>query len=62
MICEVQLLPTLIPSLKLVNAAAESCGLEFGNVLIYTCFKSCWDIDDTYRREQIYLEAEAGPF
>jgi len=34
---------------------------EFGNVLVYTCFKSCWG-DENYRREQIWIEAEASPF
>lgn len=69
-ICELQILPTLIPSLKLVNEDKEiSSSLEFGNVLIYTCLKSCWFPDSSdsshdclgYRREQVFVEAEV-PF
>ena len=58
-------MPTLIPSLKLMNCSASAGGdingsLEFGNVLIYTCYKSCWEDGKDYKREQIYLEAEAA--
>lgn len=58
--CELQLLPTLIHSLKIKSCEIDA-GIEFGNVLVYTCFKSCWG-DENYRREQIWIEAEASPF
>lgn len=57
--CELQLLPTLIHSLKIKSCEIDA-GIEFGNVLVYTCFKSCWG-DENYRREQIWIEAEASP-
>lgn len=58
--CEIQLLPTLINSLRLINSDA-GC-IEFGNLLVYTCFKSCWgDGSLSYRREQVWIEAEASP-
>ena len=60
MLCEVQLLPTLIHSLKLKDGASGFISnLEFGNLLVFTCLKSCWDDQLHYRREQIWLEAEA---
>ena len=59
MSCEIQLLPTLIPSLVLASKNGERTnGIEFGNVLVYTCFKSCWSKDNNYRREQLLVEAE----
>lgn len=73
-VCEVQLLPTLIPSLKLNGEEEGAAGLmasapsvlEFGNVLIYTCLKSCWMQEQTtnqkhhdYRQEQVFVQAEA---
>lgn len=54
--CELQILPTLIHSLKLQKTSEVS--LDYGNVLIYTCFQSCWDQTDNYRREQVIVEAE----
>ena len=58
--CEIQLLPTLINSLGLINGDA---GIEFGNILVYTCFKSCWGGDSLgYRREQVWIEVENSPF
>ncbi len=68
-ICEIQLLPTLIPSLKLVSDtqgaakneafAGGASDLEFGNVLVYTCLNSCWsDGENDYRRETVLVEAE----
>ena len=56
MSCELQILPTLIHSLKL--EATSETSLDYGNVLIYTCFQSCWDTDN-YRREQVVVEAES---
>ena len=42
-------------SLKLETTSETS--LDYGNVLIYTCFQSCWDTDN-YRREQVLVEVE----
>lgn len=63
--CEIQLLPTLIHSLKFDATAAPGDSsaqahdaIEFGNLLVFTCYKSCWDDQLHYRREQLWLEAE----
>ncbi|XP_013100976.2 programmed cell death protein 2-like [Stomoxys calcitrans] len=56
-ICEVQILSTLIPKLKM-QQSNESAPLEFGNVLIFTCLKSCWDTPDKMRYEKVIVQAE----
>uniref|UniRef100_A0A1B6KXX9 Programmed cell death protein 2 C-terminal domain-containing protein n=1 Tax=Graphocephala atropunctata TaxID=36148 RepID=A0A1B6KXX9_9HEMI len=53
---EVQLLPTLIPSLQLVGSG---CGhIEFGTVLVMTCQRSCWLPQDTVRSEYVLVQRE----
>ncbi|XP_068156805.1 programmed cell death protein 2-like [Drosophila tropicalis] len=57
-ICEVQLLPTLIPKLRF-QQNATNVPIEYGNVLIFTCLKSCWDTPDQMRYEQVIVQSEA---
>ncbi|XP_075147850.1 programmed cell death 2 like trus [Haematobia irritans] len=56
-ICEVQILSTLIPKLKM-QQSNENAPLEFGNVLVFTCLKSCWDTPDKMRYEKVLVQAE----
>lgn len=56
-ICEIQILSTLIPKLKM-EQTNENAPLEYGNVLIFTCLKSCWDTPDKMRYEKIIVQAE----
>lgn len=58
-ICELQILPTIIPKLKLENG--ESAVFDFGNVLVFTCAKSCWDTPDKMRLEAIVVQQEEIP-
>jgi pre-rRNA-processing protein TSR4 len=55
-ICEVQILPTIIPKLRLENG--EATPIDFGNVLVFTCAKSCWDTPDKMRTEAIIVQQE----
>ncbi|XP_016979129.1 programmed cell death protein 2-like [Drosophila rhopaloa] len=57
-ICEVQLLPTLIPKLRF---QLNDCNapIEYGNVLVFTCLKSCWDTPDLMRYEHIVVQSES---
>ncbi|KAF7991571.1 hypothetical protein HCN44_008942 [Aphidius gifuensis] len=55
-IFELQILPTIIPKLKLKNH--NDFQLEFGTVLILTCSKSCWSLGDKYKEELVFLQAE----
>lgn len=57
MLCELQLLPTVIPKLRFAGNG-DATPLEFGNVLVYTCQKSCWDTPDRMRTEQIVVQSE----
>ncbi|XP_058982988.1 programmed cell death protein 2-like [Musca domestica] len=56
-ICEVQILSTLIPKLRMLQSN-ENTPLEYGNVLVFTCLKSCWDTPDKMRYEKIIVQAE----
>lgn len=56
-ICELQILPTLIP--KLYLESGESTPIEFGNALVYTCTQSCWDTPDKMRIELIIVQQES---
>lgn len=56
-IFELQLLPTIIPKLKL-NNDDTNFQLEFGTVIILTCSKSCWSLGDEYKEELVFLQAE----
>lgn len=58
-ICEIQILPTLIPKLRLDNN--EPAPIDFGNVLIFTCAKSCWDTPDKMRIETVVVQQEELP-
>ncbi|XP_052871138.1 programmed cell death protein 2-like [Anopheles cruzii] len=58
MICEVQLLPTLIEKLQF-EANGERVPIDFGNVLVWTCVKSCWDTPDKLRHELVLVQAES---
>ncbi|KAH8311078.1 hypothetical protein KR044_004141 [Drosophila immigrans] len=56
-ICEVQLLPTLIPKLRFQQNACNA-PIEYGNVLVFTCLKSCWDTPDQMRYEHVVVQSE----
>ncbi|XP_065371503.1 programmed cell death protein 2-like [Calliphora vicina] len=56
-ICEVQILSTLIPKLKM-QQNDENAPLEYGNVLVFTCLKSCWDTPDKMRYEKVIVQVE----
>ncbi|KAI9581311.1 programmed cell death protein 2-like [Glossina fuscipes] len=56
-ICEVQILSTLIPKLKM-QQNRESAPIEYGNILVFTCLKSCWDTPDKMRYERVIVQAE----
>ncbi|XP_050099969.1 programmed cell death protein 2-like [Anopheles aquasalis] len=58
MICEVQLLPTVIEKLRFA-ANGERTPIDFGNVLVWTCIKSCWDTPDKMRQELVLVQAES---
>ncbi|KAK7091560.1 programmed cell death protein 2-like [Littorina saxatilis] len=51
---ELQLVPPLIPLLKLPGET-ESL-VEFGTVLVYTCSKSCWSDSEGWREESVILQ------
>lgn len=53
---EVQILPTLIPKLRLENG--DAAPIEYGNVLVFTCLKSCWDTPDKMRMENVIVQPE----
>lgn len=54
--CEVQILPTLIPKIRLTNG--DDVTLDFGNVLVYTCVKSCYETPDKMRFEAVVVQQE----
>ncbi|XP_012252253.2 programmed cell death protein 2-like [Athalia rosae] len=55
---ELQILPTIIPKLKLNTQQEQDFQIEFGTVLIHTCSRSCWSSTDTYREEPVIVQAE----
>ncbi|XP_011499463.1 PREDICTED: programmed cell death protein 2-like [Ceratosolen solmsi marchali] len=55
---ELQILPTLIPKLKLNSRSDRHFQLEFGTILIFTCIRSCWSSSDSYREEHVVVQAE----
>ncbi|KAK0181816.1 hypothetical protein PV327_000010 [Microctonus hyperodae] len=57
-IFEVQLLPTLIPKLKLTPSNDKNFQIEFGTVLVFTCARSCWSTIDLYQEEFVIVQAE----
>ncbi|XP_069692515.1 programmed cell death protein 2-like [Periplaneta americana] len=58
MLFEMQVLPTLIPKLRLLGPGGEGVHLEFGTVLVFTCRQSCWASADTWREERVVVQAE----
>ncbi|XP_065084659.1 programmed cell death protein 2-like [Ochlerotatus camptorhynchus] len=58
LMCEVQILPTIIEKLRL-EATGENAPIDFGNVLVWTCIKSCWDTPDKMRTEQVLVQQES---
>ena len=68
MVCEVQILPTLIPSLTITANVEEmptqESILEFGTVLVYTCVSSCDEANETgasgvkYSQETVLMQPE----
>lgn len=53
---ELQILPTLIPCLKLQGGGSGH--LEFGTVVVYTCRRSCWTTSETKREEFVVVQCE----
>ncbi|XP_077297843.1 programmed cell death 2 like trus [Arctopsyche grandis] len=53
---ELQILPTVIPHLRI--AGSNQTHLEFGNVIVYTCKNSCWKNDEQYVSEIVIVQAE----
>ncbi|XP_053671213.1 programmed cell death protein 2-like [Anopheles nili] len=58
MICEIQLLPTLIEKLRF-EVNGDRVPIDFGNVLVWTCVKSCWDTPDKMRQELVLIQIES---
>ncbi|XP_053695347.1 programmed cell death protein 2-like isoform X2 [Sabethes cyaneus] len=58
LICEIQILPTIIEKLKL-EASGECVPIDFGNVLVWTCITSCWDTPDRMRSEIVIVQQES---
>ncbi|XP_012271287.1 programmed cell death protein 2-like [Orussus abietinus] len=58
MIFELQVLPTIIPKLKLNMKSDHTFQIEFGTILIFTCVRSCWSSTDSYREEHVIVQAE----
>lgn len=58
LICEVQILPTIIERLRL-EASGQCVPIDFGNVLVWTCIKSCWDTPDRMRSEIVVVQQES---
>ncbi|XP_017494566.1 PREDICTED: programmed cell death protein 2-like [Rhagoletis zephyria] len=56
-ICEIQILSTLIPKLRL-QQNSDPVPIEYGNVLVFTCLKCCWDTPDKMRYERVIVQAE----
>lgn len=56
-ICELQILSTLIPKLRM-QQNDDAAPIEYGNVLIFTCRNSCWDTPDKMRYESIIVQKE----
>lgn len=58
LLCEVQILPTIIEKLRL-DATGEIVPIEFGNAMVWTCVKSCWDTPDRMRTEHVLVQQES---
>lgn len=58
LICEIQILPTIIEKLRL-EATGQCVPIDFGNVLVWTCVKSCWDTPDRMRTEMVLVQQES---
>lgn len=61
MVFELQVLPSIIPKLRLLmQSGVEVSGthIEFGTVLIWTCRQSCWASGDNVREERLVVQAE----
>ncbi|XP_063911755.1 programmed cell death protein 2-like [Zophobas morio] len=55
---EFQILPTIIPKLRLIGDANNSSRLEFGTVLVFTCRQSCWSTDTNLKYETVVVQTE----
>ncbi|XP_054266645.1 programmed cell death protein 2-like [Macrosteles quadrilineatus] len=56
LVFELQLLPTLITRLQL--SGSGSGHIEFGTVLVLSCLRSCWAVEDVARTEYILVQRE----
>ena len=58
MLFEMQVLPSLIPKLRLLGPGGDGVHLEFGTVLVFTCRQNCWASADKWREEKVVVQAE----
>lgn len=58
LVFELQVLPTLIPKLRLQGVENTGSRIEFGNVLIFSCSRSCWSQDGMLREEIVIVQNE----
>lgn len=56
LMCELQVLSALISKLMFINGDATP--IEYGNVMIWTCVKNCWDTPDKMRLEHVIVQKE----
>jgi pre-rRNA-processing protein TSR4 len=55
---ELQILPTLIPKLRLSGNPDDATHLEFGSVFLYACRNSCWLPNDKVKEELLIVQME----
>ncbi|XP_046674340.1 programmed cell death protein 2-like [Homalodisca vitripennis] len=56
LVFELQLVPTMISSLRLIGSGHGH--MEFGTVLVLACQRSCWDPQTTERYEYVIVQRE----
>ncbi|XP_043286856.1 programmed cell death protein 2-like [Venturia canescens] len=57
-IFEIQILPTIIPKLRLLPSNGSNFQIEFGTILVFTCSRSCWSPHDLYKEEHVVVQPE----
>ncbi|XP_050293121.1 programmed cell death protein 2-like [Anthonomus grandis grandis] len=58
LVFEFQLIPTIIPKLRLECDTADVNRMDFGTVLVYTCESSCWGPQDSWKEECVVVQKE----
>lgn len=58
MVFEMQVLPTLIPKLRLKGFEQRGSRIEFGTALVFSCSRSCWSPDASVREELVLVQGE----